>query len=302
MRLHTIVASHNRRQTTLNSLTSLFAASYSASVETHVTLFDDGSKDQTANSVLELFPNVTVIPGSGSAFWANSMHQAEKHVLDGEENRIDDSQDYIVWLNDDVVLDIDALSRAMRTLQSHPGAIVACAMRDPESLQTTYSGFRREGHHPLRLSIVEPGTDVRQIDTFNGNLVLVPVQIARKLGPIDGEYAHALADIDYGYRANLAGIPVLLAAGTFGTCPRNPPPPVMSLKYNWKSFVGVKGGGHPKSLLKILRLGAPRSFPLFFGATYVLWWVRALRTEIRRSKLNRIRKSLTLHERLSRGQ
>ncbi|MBP1135099.1 GT2 family glycosyltransferase [Arthrobacter sp. PvP023] len=291
MKFHIIVASHNRRQTTIQSLSSLFAAGDSAGVETRVVLFDDGSKDQTASSVLEMFPSVTVIPGSGSTYWAKSMHQAEKRVLNDAENRIDDAQDYIVWLNDDVVLDIDALSRAIQTLENHPDAILACAMRDPESLQTTYSGFKREGRHPLRLSIVEPGAEVRPIDTFNGNLVLVPGHVARRLGSIDGEYAHALADIDYGYRAKLAGMPVLLAAGTFGTCPRNPPSPAMSLKSMWKSFVGVKGGGHPKSLLRILRLGAPRLFPLFFGATYVLWWARALRDGIMSSVSQATRKN-----------
>lgn len=281
MKLHVIVASHNRSSTTIQSFHSLFAASKEADVNMTVTLFDDGSTDGTADSISRIFPDVHVIRGDGSSFWAQSMHQAEQHVLRtfGSEPTSDD--DYILWLNDDVVLDDDALVRALETARSHSGSIIACAMRDADGLRTTYSGFNRPGLHPLRLALVEPLNTAQPIDTFNGNLVLVPFGVARKLGAIDGGYAHALADIDYGYRARQAGIAVTLAPGTYGACPRNPASSEQSIRRSWASFTGVKGGGHPQSLLKILRLGTPRLWPFFIAVTYFLWWLRALARSVR---------------------
>lgn len=280
MNLHVIVACHNRRETTIGCLSSLYAAAEAAGVGVSVTLFDDGSKDGTAKSVSTKFPSVDIIIGNGSAFWARSMHEAESRVLKSRASTTTHDGHYIVWLNDDVVLDTDSLIGALQTARAHSESIVVCAVRDPQTHQTTYSGFVRPGHHPLRLKQVEPGSDVQPVDTFNGNLVLVPLRIAATLGSIDGDYAHALADIDYGYRAKRAGIPVVLAPGTYGVCPRNPPQLHQGLLVSWRSFVGTKGGGHPKSLMKILRLGSPSLWPCYMGATYVLWWLRALRRQL----------------------
>jgi GT2 family glycosyltransferase len=285
MKFHVIMASHNRRETTLRAISSVASAGKTALLDVDVTLFDDGSTDETARSVLQRFPDVTVISGTGSSFWANSMYRAEERVLSQVGGSIC-VNDYIVWFNDDVVLDNDAFGRLLATTRNHPESILVAAMRDPEHLQTTYSGFSRRGRHPLRLSLVEPGHDVIPIDTFNGNLVLVPMPVALKIGSIDGEYAHALADIDYGYRAKIAEVPVLLAPGTYGTCARNTPLPRRNVKEEWKTFTGVKGGGHPASLMKILRIGAPRTFPIYFVATYILWWMRALRIQIRGATKN----------------
>lgn len=281
MNVQVIMACHNRSETTIRSLTTLFEASRLAQVHTQVTLFDDGSSDGTATAVLAAFPNVHVLYGNGSTFWARSMYLAEKQVLESFRGRTPDDDDYIVWLNDDVLMDHDALSRVMATVRKHPEAVIVCAMRDPKTAQTTYSGYRRLGLHPLRLQMIEPLGQARPVDTFNGNLVLVPAKVALALRSIDGEYAHALADIDYGYRAKLAGVEVVLAPETYGLCPRNPASPKQSIQASWKSFTGVKGGGHPRSLLKILKLGSPRLWPLFMCATYFLWWLRAIHRELK---------------------
>ncbi|WP_172411690.1 glycosyltransferase family 2 protein [Arthrobacter globiformis] len=282
MKFHVILATHNRRDTSVRSVSSLVSACRQAQAEITVTVFDDGSTDATVESLLEVFPALEVIPGDGSNFWAKSMHLAEAHVFSALSSKDGPEDEFIVWLNDDVVLDIDAFIRAADIASLHEDSVIAFAMRDPETLHPTYSGFRRPGLHPLRLVQVKPESYVQEIDTINGNLVFVPLRIAQRLGSIDGRYAHALADIDYGFRAKQAGIRVILAPGTYGTCPRNPVPCRQSLRSDWKSFIGVKGGGHPRSLLRMLRLGAPRLWPLFFGCTYFLWWLRALLRVLKR--------------------
>lgn len=280
MKFHVVMASHNRCATTLKAIGSLTAAADFAGTELAITLYDDASSDNTRSLVKTRFPDVGLIEGSGSAFWAQAMHQAEHRVLGQILPAGSASNDYIVWYNDDVILDHDALVRIAAVTKSHRDSIVVCAVRDPTTHLTTYSGFTRLGHHPLRLGLVEPGTAVQSLDTFNGNLVFVPIDVARALSGIDGSYAHALADIDYGYRANKAGYSVLLAPGTYGTCPRNPIKKWSGAVNEWRSFTGVKGGGHAPSLRKILRLGAPRTYPFYFGATYAIWWLRALRRSL----------------------
>lgn len=278
MKISVIAACYNRRETTLKALSALQAAASFADIDLEVTLYDDASSDGTSSSVKAHFPSVNVIAGTGTAFWAKSMQLLEQRVLLGCSGpAMAGRTEYILWLNDDVVLDRDAFYRLSPLVDAHPGSILICAVRDPTSLDVTYSGFRRIGRHPLRLELVEPGDDVQPVDTFNGNLVLIPVDVAKTLGGIDGEYSHALADIDYGYRATRAGVPLFLVPGTFGSCPRNPQKPWSGVGAEWKKFIGVKGGGHPSSLRRILKVGTPWSYPFYFLATYLIWWLRALK-------------------------
>lgn len=148
------------------------------------------------------------------------------------------------------------------------------AMRDPESGNITYSGFRRAGWHPLSFAMVEPCDHPQPIDTFNGNLVCVPIPVARTLGGIDGEFAHAWADIDYGLRAREAGIPVVLAPGSYGACQRNAPNHSDSILTQWRRHRSRKGGGEPTSIRRLVKRHEPAKWPWAQWASVGLWWIR----------------------------
>lgn len=272
--LHVILACYNRRELTVRALRSLTEAASRGGLELDVTVFDDGSTDGTDVAVHELLPEATVLYGDGDAFWASSMAQAERAVLSKPGVR---DSDVVLWLNDDVVLDADAIERMVWHLSAYPDAILVGATRDPVTGEMTYSGMKRAGCHPLRFAPLEPGSGIVAIDTFNGNIVAVPVTVARRLGGIDGEYSHALADIDYGLRCRQLGVEVLLMPGTLGVCPRNPDMPLRPVRVSWRRFTGPKGGGNFGSLTRYLRKAAPRTWYAWTAATYGVWWARALR-------------------------
>lgn len=275
MTLHFILACHNRKDSTLMSLRSVAKGALSAGVTFDLTVFDDGSNDGTSASILAEFPRAVILDGDGSNFWAKSMAQAESSVL----NRSDiggPGRSYIVWLNDDVILDEDAISRLLESeaAVSRPSIVIG-AMRDPVSGVTSYSGLNRKGLHPLSFRIQDPSSSVQRVEAFNGNLVLVPLTVARILNGIDGGYAHALADIDYGLRAAAQGIENVLAPGTFGVCARNAPSAHRSIGAEWRAFTGPKGAGNFSSMRKVLKLTSPRLWPFFLTASYCLWLCKA---------------------------
>lgn len=281
MIIHAILASHNRRDLTIESLACLIQAGAQSSVKTDIVLFDDGSTDGTAEAVTRNFENVAIVQGSGSAFWAAGMAAAEASVLARPD--VQDT-DFILWLNDDVEIDLDAFSRLQTFVASHPLSIVVGAVRDPDSGDLTYSGLRKSGWHPLNFTRVQPdASKLVEVDSFNGNVVLVPVGIARRLIGIDGGFSHAFADIDYGTRARRAGIDVWLAPGTFGVCPLNPAAPQTSVLTEWKKFTGTKGGGNLRSVSRILRRSNPVGWPAYIAVTYFLWWFRQIRSRIKGS-------------------
>ncbi|WP_062516240.1 glycosyltransferase family 2 protein [Demequina gelatinilytica] len=270
-----ILASYNRRALTLRALERFFVAADAGGLNARAVLFDDGSADGTADAVEGQFGARTeVLRGDGSKFWAASMQASEARAI-ALAKELDARRYTLFWLNDDVDADADALVRLLKVQSDNPDRILVGSTRDPESGEVTYGGMRRSGAHPLAFALVEPATDPEPVDAMNGNVVLVPDTVVAALGGLDGGFSHALADIDLATRAARAGVPALLAPGTYGTCARNPEPHYRSASEAWRGFTGVKGGGNPRSTARILRRLAPIAWPFWWSATYAKWCMRA---------------------------
>ena len=255
----------------MRAIRTFAAAAAAVGAYADFTVFDDGSTDGTAEALAALDLPVARISGDGSAFWSRSMAEAEDHVL----NNCDDDG-YIVWLNDDVELDSDFLEVALAAAKSGPPAVLVGAMRDPRTGQLTYSGFRSVGFHPLRGVRVEPDGTLQSVDTFNGNLVFVPMKVARALGGIDGSLSHFGADTDYGLRVRERGFELLLLPRIVGSCAQNPVCPPGATMEDWRTFIGVKGGGNYNTLRRILRKRHPHTWFGYIALTYSHWWARRL--------------------------
>ncbi|TFB47787.1 glycosyltransferase family 2 protein [Cryobacterium tagatosivorans] len=273
MRFEVIVACHNRRELTLHAFERAQIAASEAKIEVAFTLYDDGSVDGTSDAVSASPHAVRILHGDGTAFWAQSMALAEAAVLASSPSQ---PGTYLIWLNDDVILDGNAFRTLSLAIDEHPSAVIVGAMRDLSTGEVTYSGMRRKGRHPLSFELVKPSSFSQPVETFNGNLVAVPLGIARTVGGIDGGFSHALADIDYGLRCGRAGVPVLLAPGTLGTCSRNATSPRASALVEWRAFTGPKGGGNFSSQRRILRKSNRRTWLVVVAISYGLWWVRRL--------------------------
>jgi GT2 family glycosyltransferase len=267
MKITAIAASYNRRTRTLACLASYFAQDIGPSVTLTAVLVDDASTDGTAEAVRTVFPSTRVIGGTGNLFWASAMAVAEREAFSN-------NPDFLLWLNDDVVLDRDALSRLIETASCRADDCIAVgALRDPISGELTYSGVRRHGLHPLRVALVAPKDEPVEVTTFNGNVVLVPRSVTTKVGPIDGAFAHAAADFDYGLRATYVGVCLLLAPSTVGTCSRDGDPhpwvdPKLTLSERFRVLFGPKGLPPRARARYLIRHGGPM-WPVFWLAPYV---------------------------------
>lgn len=220
LRLAALLTCHNRRQLTLGCLANLRAAQEVASklVEVKVFLVDDGSADGTAPAVRQEFPEVRLIDGDGTLYWCGGMRLAWREAAR-------EQYDGFLWLNDDVRLDPDALVRLVDTLDgskdggSSKGIVVGAVrpVSPREAHEATYGALGEAG-------VLPAASEAKQIELFNGNVVLVLRAAFETLGSLSAAYIHGLADVEYGIRAKRAGVSVWLAAGTLGTCQRNPTP------------------------------------------------------------------------------
>lgn len=220
-RIAVLMTCHNRRALTLRCLSGLVGQPLFD--PTRLFLVDDGSTDGTAAAVREMVPGAQVIAGDGSLFWNGGMRLAWDSALADPRGH-----DFYLWLNDDVVLAPDALGRLVadaRALVPAGGpVIVAGATAEPGEPETiTYGGHRRpDPSRPLRLRLATPNGAPQPINTISGNIVLVSAQAHARLGNLAPEFEHIYGDLDYGLRAERAGVPQWLSGAVLGTCAANP--------------------------------------------------------------------------------
>jgi GT2 family glycosyltransferase len=260
-----LLACHNRRELTLASLASLFAQESDCAVRAVVV--DDGCSDGTGEAALECFgAAVELVRGDGTLFWAGGMARAEAHAVQSDP-------DYVLWLNDDVVLAPHALGSLLQTSSSAASAIAVGAVADPTTRQITYTGLRRIDRHPMHFRPMRPTCDPSEVDTFNGNVVLVPRSVYLAVGGIDGAFGHALADLDYALRARRLGFRALLAPSIVGTCSRRDPSGSwrdrsLDPASRWRSAFGPKGVP-PRATARYLRRHGGPLWWVFWSLTYL---------------------------------
>jgi GT2 family glycosyltransferase len=213
MKVAVLMTCHNRREKTLQCLESVAAQTRPADLVLETWLVDDGSTDGTADAVRAQFPGVNLISGDGSLFWCPGMKLAWSHAASSHP-------DVYLWLNDDVVLERDALASLWKVASEHPDSIVVGSCACPTSGRRTYGGLRRAGHHPGKVMPLDPGERARPCDTFEGNIVWIPHRVYQRVGAL-GPYQHAMGDIDYGYRVAQAGLESWIAPGFQGRCALN---------------------------------------------------------------------------------
>ena len=219
-RIAVLMTCHNRRDTTLSCLHSL--RGQTPFREDDLYLVDDGSKDGTGEAVRRLMPRAHVIAGDGTLFWNGGTNRAWAAAIEAPTE-----YDWYLWLNDDVVLDSGALDRLLADAVMCAGPreplVMAGATMSADRESVTYGAHvRPDPARPLRLTLLEPDRVPQMAITISGNAVLVSRVACERLGRLDPGFAHIYGDLDYGLRAEEAGIPVMLAGEPVGVCEANP--------------------------------------------------------------------------------
>ena len=261
-RVTVLMTSFNRREQTLACLRTLYNSEGPAALR--CILVDDGSADGTAEAVRSAFPEVTILEGTGALYWAGGMRLAFDHAWNAPF-------DYLLWLNDDVMLARGALHRLIQTERRlHPvrgACIVVGALQDPITGVTTYSGVLRRGLRRTHFRRIAPGAEPRRAETMNGNVVLVARHVAECLGTFDPAYPHGIADYDYGLRGAAAGIETWIAPRFVGTCAWNGP----DVPGNWRArliHTASRKRLPPSAWMVFTRRHAGPMWPLYWASPY----------------------------------
>ncbi|MEI6536987.1 MAG: glycosyltransferase family 2 protein [Verrucomicrobiaceae bacterium] len=267
-RVAVLITCFNRRETTLACLRRIADQTDVEDLEVQVFLADDSSSDGTTSAVASEFPTVTILRGNGSLYWGGGMRLADTAAWATRP-------DFTLWLNDDVVLEPNALRQLVDDAESTDlRSLIVGAVQDPATGLVNYGGhIRTEKNRPLRTRIVPPNGALQPVDTMNGNVVLVPAEVRAALGTIDIAFSHNMGDMDYAFRAKAAGFCVQLVGSFVGTCATNTSKagwkdPSVPLQQRLRQLVSPKGLP-PREWLTFTRRHCGWRWPRYFLTPFV---------------------------------
>jgi GT2 family glycosyltransferase len=272
--LAAIMTCHNRRDTTIGCLENLFKQQgLSGQLKITCFLTDDGCNDGTSDEIRRTYQCVTILSGNGSLYWNGGMRLAWAQAMRHEH-------DFYLWLNDDTLLFPNAVQRLLETYhflsaQGSECHIVAGAVKDATTNEHSYGGVVRSSRwHPFKYKLVTPAAaEPNRCDTVNGNLVLVPKAVVRKVGNLEPAFTHGMGDFDYALRATRQGCEIWVAPGFMGTCSKNSAintwvDPQLSIRERWRKAQHPKGLPTYEWKVFSQRYGG-RVWPLFWIMPYI---------------------------------
>ncbi len=225
-RIAVVTPVHNRKDITLLCLRSLFHADLSG-IELYVYVVDDGSTDGTADAIREIFPMVTVIPGTGDLWFTGGMNR-------GIEAAMENSPDYVLAINNDNVFDPAFLQRLLNCAQENPRSIVGGLLLLWDQPHRVFQvapqwsilsgGYRHWNHQTVWTVPSLPW----EVELIVGNCVLFPADAIKECGLMNEKLFPHYGDAEYTPRMRRHGWKLLIEPRARVFCQPNTPPPSVS--------------------------------------------------------------------------
>jgi len=201
-----LLTCHNRRDKTLQCLTTLYAQVGLGEFYTiEVFLVDDDSTDGTGEALKNQFPKVNIILGNGNLFWNRGMHLAWQTAANTKDF------DYYLLLNDDTFLFKNAIISSLNF--DYSDAVIVGTTHSLLNQKPTYGGTSSETK-----SIIRPNGLFQKCYLINGNFLLISKRVYNIIGKLDPIFHHALGDFDFYFRGKKLGIEFYVAPEYVGIC------------------------------------------------------------------------------------
>jgi N-acetylglucosaminyl-diphospho-decaprenol L-rhamnosyltransferase len=207
-----IIAVHNRKEKTdacLRSLTNQTIRRFKTVV------VDDGCTDGTSEMISALYPEVSLIRGSGNLWWTGATNTGIRYVLD-----ICNINDYILLVNDDLIVPADYIEKAYSLIALYPDTLIGSAVIDIANSDIIHSGGIRINWWNAKtkmflnknesLSSFPKGYTL-PVSSLTGRGVLIPLSVFREIGLYNEQHYKQCGDLELPVRASKAGYPLIVS-------------------------------------------------------------------------------------------
>lgn len=207
-----VIATHNGWKHTQSCMMALMRVTYDG---LGIILVDDGSEDGTGALVAEQFPEVRVLNGDGSLWWAGSMNLGIREALAR-------GADYVLALNNDVLVSPGCVNALVNCAQQHPKSVVGSLIYRADHREVIWcaGGDLRwpwPGEFMIGMGEADQGQyeGVRSVRWTPGMGTLMSREILLALRCYDAKnMPQYIADNDFTLRAGRAGYSVLVTSAS----------------------------------------------------------------------------------------
>lgn len=201
-----VVLTLNRWQDTYECITSIYAGEHGGC---RVIVVDNCSSDGTPDRVRAQFPNAQLVLNHANLGYAEGNNVGIRAALrEGAE--------YILVLNNDVLVAPDALTRLVQAARQQPGSALVGPLvlhaDEPTIIQSAggiLAADWRARHRGANEQNEGQFSAVEPVDWLTGCAVLVRSAALQGIGLLDADFYMYGEDVDWGVRARQAGCSVL---------------------------------------------------------------------------------------------
>lgn len=201
-----IVLTWNNFEDTAECLQSLQEIDYP---NYHVVLVDNGSVDDSLKKIRSLYPEVTIIEINKNLGYAGGNNV-------GIQYAISERAEYILLLNNDVIVNKYLVSEFIRVSERYPAAGILGGTNYyyEKRNMIQFSGgiidWKRGNIIDVTRHKIDKGQfkQVREVDTVAGSCLFIPTQIIKKIGLLNERYFLNFEETDWCCRVKRAGYKV----------------------------------------------------------------------------------------------
>ncbi len=212
-RLAILIPTFNRKDAIIHLLQQLYLQKKSLGLNVQIIVINDGSKDGTKEVIEKEFPEVNIVQGNGNWWYTKSINEGMKVAL---ENNVD----YILTLNDDIILSDDYLSYLKSYLDDKPTGITgSITYISDKPDKVFFAGYKKKVYWRNRLiKYYNMGEPIKQKDIqvlkpsicVPGRGMLINVDVIESIGTFDAYFKQYFSDHDFCERAVERGFPCLI--------------------------------------------------------------------------------------------
>ncbi|RIV23422.1 glycosyltransferase family 2 protein [Fibrisoma montanum] len=216
--IYIVIPVFNRIGFTINCLESLLNQSFD---NIKVIVVDDGSTDNTYEIIKQSFPDVIILKGDGTLWWAGATNKGVEYALSNSSNL---ERDFILTLNNDLIVKEDYIESLINCFNNNKPCLVGSVSVDIENPEKVeYLGVRwnrltaklhrvAQASNKKSYSQLLTSTEILPSDLLSGRGTLIPLVLFKQIGLYDTvRFPQYAADDDFSYRAKQAGYKLILS-------------------------------------------------------------------------------------------
>lgn len=212
--IHIVIPVFNRWEYTKDCIESLLVQDYENYI---IYIVDHGSTDGTRENITLNYPSVKLLLGEPSMWWTQATNFGISYVL----NENYDKEDFILTINNDLVVSNDYLKNLIEATYKYPKAIIGSisvdiASRDNicfcgvkwNSYSAKYNSYAIQNDSYLKL--INSLTFIES-DLLPGRGVLFPINVFNIIGLYDEKsFPHYMADEDFSLSCRRMGYKLII--------------------------------------------------------------------------------------------